>query len=683
MEPESISPTPIGRFRVLRRLASGATTDVLLARAEGSDRIVALKVLLQQFRSDPAFEQVFVREAAAYARLSHPAIVQLYEFFAVDGQFVMVLEYVDGLPLHKLRAMLSIGGEKVEDSAALFIASRVFEALAAAHSARDPDTGALAPVIHRDINPSNVLVPWDANVKVSDFGIAKAGGTQADTKMGFVKGTYGYLAPEQVKGESFTVRGDVYAASLLLWELLARRKAIQRGAMSESGVLRAMEHPEFPSLDALRPEIDPLVRDAVQRGLAVNPDDRSITAEEMVGVLAGVMKADEGRMTLAQAIARVRPAPGEPGIDSGGFNSALSVSFDRAVNGSNPPAPVSPRSLVVAVTSSATVETAESVKPAPVLAAEAASPPSLPETAPALPAPDPDPPIAGTEVPAPFPSATIPAPASSATIPAPAPTMSAAPPAVAAPTTATTPSTPVPPALATPTTAAATTPPAAPAVAVAAPHPVIAGRAPKRDLALVVVLLSALVGVAIVAFYLLWSEQGGAPEAVSANPPGPSSPLLARGPAGTSPAVPAHTAQSTQARSDTPPPSASGSPPAVRPAASASATASAAARPAALSPDASASTSASPRVARPAGSDPEAAAAGLGDIFTAASGGGHRVFLDGRVVGQSPDVIHVRCGKHEVRVGGNGVSQTVEIPCGGSLLVSPKWPAPSDDSPGP
>jgi serine/threonine protein kinase len=92
VEQESISTTRIGKFRVLRRLASGATTDVLLARAEGSDRIVALKVLLQQFRSDPAFEQMFVREAAAYASLSHPAIVKLYDFFAVDGQFVMVLE---------------------------------------------------------------------------------------------------------------------------------------------------------------------------------------------------------------------------------------------------------------------------------------------------------------------------------------------------------------------------------------------------------------------------------------------------------------------------------------------------------------------------------------------------------------------------------------------------------------
>jgi serine/threonine-protein kinase len=119
VEPESISATKIGGFRVIRRLASGATTDVLLAHADGTDRIVALKVLLQQFRSDPAFEQTFVREAAAYGRLSHPAIVELYDFFSVDGQFVMVLEYVDGLPLHKLRAMLSIGGEKVEDGAAM------------------------------------------------------------------------------------------------------------------------------------------------------------------------------------------------------------------------------------------------------------------------------------------------------------------------------------------------------------------------------------------------------------------------------------------------------------------------------------------------------------------------------------------------------------------------------------
>src|SRR5450631_3948986 len=130
---ESLEDTPekIGGFRVLRRLAMGGTSDVLLARAEGPhgfERVVVLKLLLQQFRENASFERMFAREAAAYARLSHPAIVKLYDFFAADGQLIMVLEFVDGLPLNKLRALLRAKNQDLDDRASLFIGSRVFAA---------------------------------------------------------------------------------------------------------------------------------------------------------------------------------------------------------------------------------------------------------------------------------------------------------------------------------------------------------------------------------------------------------------------------------------------------------------------------------------------------------------------------------------------------------------------------
>jgi serine/threonine protein kinase len=310
--PDPSLPTQLGGFRVVRRLASGGTSDVLLARAEGPhgfERLVALKVMLHRLRADPAFERMFAREASAYARLAHPAIVKMLDFFSADGQLVMVLEYVDGLPLNKLRAMLSIAGVRLDDRASIFIASRIFAALAAAHAARDPESGEFSPVIHRDINPSNVLIPWDGHVKLADFGIAKVSGQPGDTKSGFIKGTYGYMAPEQVRGESVTVRADVYAATLLLWELLARRKAIQRGALPEVEVLKAMATPQFPTLDSLRPDVAAVVRDAVRRGLEPHPDKRGITADEMGGILRGVIDGEQARGLLVETLARVRPAP--------------------------------------------------------------------------------------------------------------------------------------------------------------------------------------------------------------------------------------------------------------------------------------------------------------------------------------------------------------------------------------
>jgi len=206
-------PVHVGAYRVLRRLATGGTSDVLLARAEGPhgfERVVVLKLLLQEYRDVAEFEKMFAHEAAAYARLSHPAIVKLYDFFSDGGQLVMVLELVDGMPLHKLRALLKGRGATLDDRAAMWVASRVFGALAAAHGARDPETGEFSPVIHRDVNPSNILIPWDGHAKIADFGIAKVAGVDSEkTQAGFIKGTYGYMAPEQVRGDELSVRTDV------------------------------------------------------------------------------------------------------------------------------------------------------------------------------------------------------------------------------------------------------------------------------------------------------------------------------------------------------------------------------------------------------------------------------------------------------------------------------------------
>ncbi|MDB4996233.1 MAG: serine/threonine protein kinase, partial [Myxococcaceae bacterium] len=239
-------PEQVAGFRVIRRLATGGTSDVLLARADGPngfERTVVLKLLLARYKQDPKFERMFAREAAAYARLNHPSIVKLFDFFSTDSrhgsELVMVLEFVDGISLAQLRAQLQTAKASLDDRAAIFLASSVFAALAAAHAARDVETNDFAPVIHRDVNPSNILIPWDGHVKLADFGIAKVTGLTGDTKVGRIKGTFGYMAPEQVRGEEVTVRADVYAATLLLWELLAKRRAIQNSQLPELEILRA------------------------------------------------------------------------------------------------------------------------------------------------------------------------------------------------------------------------------------------------------------------------------------------------------------------------------------------------------------------------------------------------------------------------------------------------------------
>ncbi|MBL8606828.1 MAG: serine/threonine protein kinase, partial [Myxococcales bacterium] len=302
----------IGGYRIVRRLATGGTSEVLLAKAEGPygfERTVVLKLLLTKYRDDEAFARMFAREATAYARLSHPSIVRLYDFFSHGGALVMALEHVDGPPLHKLRTMLKNAGTDLDDEASIHIGARLFAALAAAHSARDPATGALAPVMHRDVNPSNVLIPWEGYVKLADFGIAKVAGLPSDTQVGLIKGTYGYMAPEQVRGENVSIRADVYAGAIVLWELFARRKAIYGGALPEVEIIKAMADPRIVPLDVLRPDVDATVREAIARALEPNPDKRLITAEEMVSVLRDACDPDEGREHLVDALERARPHP--------------------------------------------------------------------------------------------------------------------------------------------------------------------------------------------------------------------------------------------------------------------------------------------------------------------------------------------------------------------------------------
>ena len=652
VEPEpDISPQRIGGFRVLRRLASGATTDVLLARAEGTpgpERVVALKVLLQPSRSDPAFESLFAREAAAYARLSHPAIVQLYDFFAADGQLVMVLEYIDGLPLHKLRATLSIGGERLEDSAAIFIGSRIFAALAAAHSASDPETGEFSPLIHRDINPSNVLVPWDGRVKVSDFGMGKLANAQGDMRMGFVKGTYGYAAPEQVRGGAVTVRADVYAATIVLWELLTRRKAIQRGSLPEAEVRKAMANPDFPSLDSLRPDLNAEVREAVRRGLEADPDRRALTAEEMESILRKAMNGDEGRVSLTEAISRVRPtsAPdgttGRPGDSIPSLSSRAKLILDPLptlavpnLSGA-PAAPDNPPPREAEPASPLAPSTPEEAPPLGDLEPTLVSPtgPTSPQTG--TTAAVPPPPIGETLASTPIAETPAPPPAldSGQTRPAPfpvavSPAGGGAPAAEEAVNSDSSQATPVSTQSVESTSQEA---------------PQMGRRSSSLVLVLGVTLGLSLIGVG--GFRLYAHEQYAAP--ITA----PSPPPSASAPASTQPAPLSATGSTTSSPPTVPTPA--------EPSAASTPTLETSARtPASVS----AGSVPAPR--------PVVAGHGQGILVTDSVPGGHRIFVDGRIVGESPSPAVAPCGTHSVQVGSAGTARSVQIPCGASISVSP------------
>lgn len=208
----------IGPFRIVRRLR-GSSREVYVAESEEKGRVV-LKVY--DARNLGVFDPEIADAASAYARLSHPNIVRVIDIFSTDGKFVIALEHVEGSTLDIVGAAIERRKLGLDDGTCFFVAHGLFSALAAAHDAK---------LLHRNINPSNVFVAWDGTVKLGNFTVAPAIRIPRDSSPGITWGSYGYFAPEQVRLEPLDEASDVYSSMLVVWELLARKKAIRRFTM--------------------------------------------------------------------------------------------------------------------------------------------------------------------------------------------------------------------------------------------------------------------------------------------------------------------------------------------------------------------------------------------------------------------------------------------------------------------
>jgi serine/threonine-protein kinase len=263
-----------GRYRIVRKLGSGGMADVYLAEDEELGRRVAIKILNDRHANDEQFVERFRREAKNAAGLSHPNIVSIYDRGEAEGTYYIAMEYLDGRSLKEL--VVARGPLPIADT--IEFTRQVLGALRFAHR---------KGVVHRDIKPHNVMADADGRLKVTDFGIARAGVSQM-TEAGSIIGTAQYLSPEQARGAGVDQRSDLYSVGIVLYEMLTGNVPFT----GESPVEIAMKHlsdtPKPPSL--LRPEIPPDLDMIVLRALAKNPDDRFQTAEEMDAELERVAK---------------------------------------------------------------------------------------------------------------------------------------------------------------------------------------------------------------------------------------------------------------------------------------------------------------------------------------------------------------------------------------------------------
>jgi serine/threonine-protein kinase len=295
-------------FEILDQLGAGGAGQVFLARSRAGT-LVAIKTLTDRGAGerDAELVQSLAREASLCVRLNHPAVVQLRAFVEDDGFAALVFEYVEGVALVRLLRFCARHAVRLPDKAAWHVVERVLAALAYAHAQRD-EAGQIAPIVHRDVSPANVLVDWTGGVKLADFGMGKMIGVTPSTRVGLVKGTLGCMAPEQARGEVVTERADVYAAGLLAWRLATGRTPFAKFKDDEYELLRAMRNPRLRPLAALRPDLPEPILSAIARALEPEAEQRTIGAEELRGVVRGAIDVDTGHVELGELMKRWRSA---------------------------------------------------------------------------------------------------------------------------------------------------------------------------------------------------------------------------------------------------------------------------------------------------------------------------------------------------------------------------------------
>src|SRR5436853_2011577 len=263
-----------GRYRILRKLGTGGMANVYLAEDEVLGRRVAIKILNDRHAGDDQFVERFRREAKNAAGLSHPNIVSIYDRGEAEGTYYIATEYAAGRSLKEL--IVSRGPAPV--NVAVEYARQILSALRFAHR---------HGIVHRDIKPHNVLVDGEGRVKVTDFGIARAGASQM-TEAGSIVGTAQYLSPEQARGSGVDQRSDLYSLGVVLYELLTGTVPFSGDTPVEIAMKHLSQTPEPPS--AKRADVPRDLDLIVLRALAKDPAERYQSAEEMDADLARVQR---------------------------------------------------------------------------------------------------------------------------------------------------------------------------------------------------------------------------------------------------------------------------------------------------------------------------------------------------------------------------------------------------------
>jgi len=272
--PAGFSPEAFGKYYLVDKIATGGMAEIFKAKSfshAGFEKLLVIKRILQHHSENEDFVKMFIDEAKISVQLQHPNIVHIYDFGKLHSNCYIAMECVDGKDVKQILRKLAERRKYLPEEYAVYIAHDALSGLDYAHNKANLH-GAALNIVHRDMSPSNVLVGYEGDVKVADFGIAKAEHRAYDTKDGVLKGKFEYMSPEQARGKAVHGTTDVFSTGIILWEMLTGRRMFKTD--SDLGTLEKIKSGGYPPPSVLNPHISARLDAIVMKALSVESKDR-------------------------------------------------------------------------------------------------------------------------------------------------------------------------------------------------------------------------------------------------------------------------------------------------------------------------------------------------------------------------------------------------------------------------
>ncbi|RKG89141.1 serine/threonine protein kinase [Corallococcus terminator] len=370
---DMVTPPPVapgaderfGKYRILQRLAVGGMAHIFLATIDGPDgfsKACVIKRILPEYANLEPFSRMFADEAKVAALLTHPNIVQVFDFGKIDGQYYLAMEWIQGQSLDRIMRHAAASSIPLGPRVTVDVGLAMSDALSYAH-AKTLSDGTPLKLVHRDITPGNVLVSRDGIVKLADFGIVKSSVNLERTVAGVVKGKYAYMSPEQITNRELDHRSDLYSLGIVLYELSTGRRLFKRDTMEATIV--AASQGDVPPPSQVSPGFSPEMERILLKLLAKDQDARYQSAREVHDDLERFRSTQHwtsGGRELATLMATLFPPDAKGRVSTavsvpGSMQGSSSLGSTRTPTGISSPSPFAPPEALEPLDSSALVVT--------------------------------------------------------------------------------------------------------------------------------------------------------------------------------------------------------------------------------------------------------------------------------------------------------------------------------------